>query len=108
MPNTASDHTAFRAKASLGTLAPGESSPWCVVFFGRSPGAIADSHLLELLNPGAEGDFFWVKPGVCTWDWLINGAKVEGFTYRINYESYVRLPATSPLCATLYLEKGSL
>jgi alpha-glucosidase len=83
--------TAFRAKAALGTLEPGASSPWRVLFCGRSPGALVDSHLLELLNPDPAGDFSWVKPGVCTWDWRINGAKVEGFDYGMNYESWVRM-----------------
>jgi alpha-glucosidase len=83
--------TAFRAMAELGTLEPGSSSPWRVLFCGRSPGALVDSHLLELLNPPAEGDFSWVKPGVCTWDWRIDGAKVDGFDYGMNYESWVRM-----------------
>lgn len=83
--------TAFRAKASLGTLAPGTPSPWRVIFCGRSPGALVDSHLLELLNPEPSGDFSWVKPGVCTWDWRIDGAKVDDFSYGMNYESWVRM-----------------
>ena len=32
-----------------------------------------------------------MKPGVCTWDWRIDGAKVEGFNYGMNYESWVRM-----------------
>jgi alpha-glucosidase len=83
--------TAFRAKAALGTLEAGKPSPWRVLFCGRSPGALVDSHLLELLNPEPEGDFSWVVPGVCTWDWRIDGAKVEGFDYGMNYESWVRM-----------------
>ncbi len=83
--------TAFRAKAALGTLEPGKPSPWRVIFCDRSPGALVDSHLLELLNPPPTGDFSWVTPGVCTWDWRIDGAKVEGFNYGMNYESWVRM-----------------
>lgn len=83
--------TAFRAKATLGTLEPGSSSPWRVIFCGRSPGALVDSHLLELLNPPPTGDFSWVTPGVCTWDWRIDGAKVDGFNYGMNYDSWVRM-----------------
>ena len=83
--------TAFRAQANLGNLPPDTSSPWRVIFCGRTPGALVDSHLIELLNPDPEGDFSWVKPGVCTWDWRIDGAKVEGFNYGMNYESWVRM-----------------
>jgi alpha-glucosidase len=83
--------TAFVAKAKLGKLEPGTASPWRVVFCGRTPGALVDSHLLELLNPDPAGDFSWVEPGVCTWDWRIDGAQVDGFTYGMNYESWVRM-----------------
>ncbi|MCB1133046.1 MAG: glycoside hydrolase family 97 catalytic domain-containing protein, partial [Verrucomicrobiae bacterium] len=83
--------TAFVAKAKLGKLEPGTSSPWRVIFCGRTPGDLVDSHLLELLNPDPVGDFSWVKPGVCTWDWRIDGAQVDGFTYGMNYESWVRM-----------------
>jgi alpha-glucosidase len=83
--------TAFRAKAALGKLEPGTATAWRVLFCGRSPGALVDSHLVELLNPQPSGDFSWVKPGVCTWDWRIDGAKVDGFDYGMNYESWVRM-----------------
>lgn len=83
--------TSFRALTSPGTIAPGYTSPWRVVFCGSTPGALVDSHLLELLNPDPTGDFSWVKPGVCTWDWRIDGAKVDHFKYGMNYESWVRM-----------------
>lgn len=83
--------TAFVASAKLGELKPGTATPWRVVFCGKTPGTLVDSHLLELLNPEPAGDFSWVKPGVCTWDWRIDGAKVEGFNYGMNYDSWVRM-----------------
>jgi alpha-glucosidase len=82
---------AFRAKAALGKIEPGAATAWRVLFCGRSPGALVDSHLIELLNPEPTGDFSWVKPGVCTWDWRIDGAVVDGFKYGMNYESWVRM-----------------
>ena len=88
---TKSGPTSFRALSAPGEIAPGYSGPWRVVFFGTTPGAMVDSHLIELLNPDPVGDFSWVKPGVCTWDWRINGAKIDGFKYRMNYESWVRM-----------------
>lgn len=83
--------TAFITSAKLGDLKPGTAAPWRVVFCGKTPGALVDSHLLELLNPDPTGDFSWVKPGVCTWDWRIDGAKVDGFNYGMNYDSWVRM-----------------
>lgn len=72
-------------------LSAGYLSAWRVVFIGRTPGAMVDSHLLELLNPDPSGDFSWVKPGVAVWDWRIDGAQWEGFTYGMNYPSWVRM-----------------
>ena len=83
--------TAFVASANLGALKPGTATPWRVVFCGKTPGDLVDSHLLELLSPDPAGDFSWVKPGVCTWDWRIDGAKVDGFHYGMNYDSWVRM-----------------
>ena len=53
---------------------------WKVILFGREPGAMVDSHLIELLNPPPpqDRDFSWVKPGVAVWDWRINGAQLDG------------------------------
>ncbi len=66
---------------------------WKVILFGSSPGALIDSHLIELLNPPpAPGlDFSWVKPGVAVWDWRINGAKVPGFNYQMSLPSWMRM-----------------
>lgn len=69
------------------------TSAWRVVMVGRTPGALVDSHLTELLNPPpAEGmDFSWVKPGVALWDWRINGAKIDGFRYEMSLPSWKRM-----------------
>ena len=66
-------------------------SAWRVILFGNTPGELVDSHLIELLNPGPEGDFSWVKPGVAVWNWRIDGAEVDGFSYGMNYPSWVRM-----------------
>lgn len=69
------------------------STAWRVVMFGRTPGALVDSHLIELLNPPppAGMDFSWVKPGVAVWDWRINGAQVDGFKYDMSLPSWKRM-----------------
>jgi alpha-glucosidase len=82
--------------------APGEAAlrvasqattSWRVVMFGRTPGALVDSHLIELLNPppAAGMDFSWVRPGVAVWDWRIDGAKVDGFSYEMSLPSWKRM-----------------
>lgn len=69
------------------------TTAWRVVMFGRTPGALVDSHLIELLNPAppAGMDFSWVKPGVAVWDWRINGAEVDGFRYDMSLPSWKRM-----------------
>jgi alpha-glucosidase len=89
------DPLALQAKkggTSFG-LASKPSEAWRVLLFGRKPGVLVDSHLVDLLNPPpADGaDFSWVKPGVAVWDWRINGARVDGFTYEMSYPSWVRM-----------------
>ena len=71
----------------------GAASAWRVVMYGRKPGDLVDSHLLELLNPEPEEgmDFSWVRPGIHLWDWRIDGAVWGDFHYRMNYESWVRM-----------------
>jgi alpha-glucosidase len=83
--------TIFSVLSVPGTLEAGFHSAWRVILYGKTPGTLVDSHLIELLNPEAEGDFSWVKPGVAVWDWRINGARTDGFTYGMNYPSWVRM-----------------
>ena len=57
-------------------------------------GDIVDSHILELLNPDPDEKYdfkSWVKPSVSLWDWRINGAIIDDFTYGMNYDSWVRM-----------------
>lgn len=74
-------------------IASAPSEAWRVLLFGRTPGAMVDAHMVELLNPppGEGQDFSWVRPGVAVWDWRANGAQVEGFTYAMSYPSWVRM-----------------
>ncbi len=77
----------------FGQLKGGFTSAWRVVMAGKTPGALVDSHLLELLNPdpAPDMDFSWVKPGVAVWDWRIDGAIWDGFTYSMSYPSWIRM-----------------
>jgi alpha-glucosidase len=78
--------TAFR-------VASHPSPAWRVIFCARTPGALVDSHLIELLNPPPPPGiaFDWVRPGVAVWDWRINGAVVDGFKYTMSLPSWKRM-----------------
>ena len=84
--------TSKTGETSFG-VASKPSSAWRVIMQGRSPGALVDSHLIELLNPPppAGMSFDWVKPGVAVWDWRIRGAQVDGFKYGMSLPSWKRL-----------------
>lgn len=45
-------------------------SPWRVVMLAESPGKLAESMLVQTLNPpSAIADTSWIKPGKIAWDW---------------------------------------
>lgn len=81
----------FTVSSKPEMLHPGYESAWRVIFCGETPGEMIDSHLLELLNPEQEMDFSWVKPGISLWDWRIDGAQWNGFTYTMSYPSWLRM-----------------
>ncbi len=83
--------TSFSVVSVPGKLEAGFHSAWRVILCGETPGSLVDSHLIELLNPPAKGDFSWVKPGVAVWDWRINGAVVDGFEYKMSLPSWKRM-----------------
>lgn len=86
--------TSFTVVSSPGMVQPGYLSPWRVVFYGKNPGVMVDSHLLELLNPPppADIDFSWVKTGMAMWDRRITGVKGGDFIYKwSSYDSWVRM-----------------
>ena len=61
------DDPAIAVRAEVGPQ--GFRSPWRVVMLGEQPGALIESSLITSLNPPAEGDFAWVRPGRSAWDW---------------------------------------
>lgn len=75
------------------TIASKANAAWRVVMYGRTPGELVDSHMIELLSPppAKNIDFSWVKPGVAVWDWRINGAKVDNFEYKMSLPSWKRM-----------------
>lgn len=86
-------NTQFKVASKPDTLFPSYNSAWRVILLGSTPGQMVDSHLIELLNPESSPkmDFSWVKPGVCVWDWRIDGAEVDGFKYSMSYPSWIKM-----------------
>ncbi|WP_158798760.1 glycoside hydrolase family 97 protein [Pedobacter sp. L105] len=95
----------FTVLSKPAALTPGYVSAWRTIVIGNSPGALIDSHLIELLNPAPAKniDFSWVKPGVAVWDWRMNGAVVNGFTYTMSYPSWLRAVDFASKQGILYL-----
>ena len=85
--------TLFNVVSSPAALKKGSKSAWRVILYGKTPGTLVDSHLIELLNPDPLPgyNFSWVKPSVAVWDWRINGAKWNDFTYTMSYPSWVKM-----------------
>lgn len=88
---SAAGSTCLNVVSEETVVAEGDAMAWRVVMYGRTPGDLVDSHLIDLLNPEAEGDFSWVRPGIHLWDWRIDGAIWEDYHYGMNYDSWVRM-----------------
>ena len=61
-----------RVTARLGRLANvsrRSKLPWRCVLLADTPGGLAEADALYALAEGPKGDFSWVKPGLCAWDW---------------------------------------
>ncbi|MBP1664875.1 MAG: putative alpha-glycosidase [Bacteroidetes bacterium] len=92
---TSGDPLALESKKgeTLFKVASKPGTAWRVIMYGKTPGDLVDSHILELLNPlpPKSMDFSWVKPGVAVWDWRINGAVVDDFKYEMSLPSWKRM-----------------
>jgi alpha-glucosidase len=69
------DDPAIAVRAEIGP--DGFHTPWRVVMIGDHAGRLIESTLITSLNPPAEGDFSWVRPGKTAWDWW-NGPSLSG------------------------------
>lgn len=86
--------TLFSVLSKPSNIHSGYVSSWKTIMCAPKIGDIVDSHILELLNPDPDEKYdfkSWVKPSVSLWDWRINGAIIDDFTYGMNYESWVRM-----------------
>ena len=69
------DDPVIAVRADVGP--EGFRTPWRVVMIGDHIGQLVESTLITSLNPPAEGDFSWVRPGKGAWDWW-NGPSLAG------------------------------
>jgi alpha-glucosidase len=63
----------------------GLTTAWRAVMMADHAGGLIESHLVGNLNPPAQGDFSWVRPGKAAWDWWsgpLEGVKPDLATYR--------------------------
>jgi alpha-glucosidase len=92
--NSKEGETFFSIVSSPGTIRSGYVSSWRVILYGRSPGDLVDSHVVELLNPPppAGMDFSWVKPGVSLWDRRVGQITIDSFFYQHGtYSTWARM-----------------
>ena len=61
------DDRSLIARAAVG--ANGTGSPWRVIMLGDKLGNLIESNLIGNLNPPANFDTKWIKPGKTAWDW---------------------------------------
>ena len=75
----------------LADCQPGEAFPWRILEVEDSESGLLNSDLVFLLASPSEGDFSWVVPGKCTWDWwaAYQLPGVTEFEPGINTRSYL-------------------
>ena len=63
--------------------------PWRVFAIAPTPAALMEQRLVYDLATSAQGDYSWVKPGPCAWDWWSKW-HLEGvpFSPGVNTETY--------------------
>ncbi len=86
-----SDGSSFGVNIHAITLEGDVRLPFRVVMVGED---YADLHnqkpIYQTMSQEAVGDFSWVKPGLCMWDWRVKGTTFDGFTYEMTTESLKR------------------
>ncbi|KQW93686.1 glycosyl hydrolase [Massilia sp. Root418] len=75
----------------------GLTTAWRAVMLGDRAGDLIASQLVGNLNPPAEGDFSWVRPGKAAWDWWsgpLAGMKPDMASYKrfIDFAAAAGLP----------------
>ena len=63
--------------------------PWRVFAIADTPIGLVEQRITRELAAQPKGDFSWVKPGMCTWEWW-NNCRIDGVSFKpgINTETY--------------------
>lgn len=85
------DGSSFGVNIDAVTLPSEFQLPYRVVMIGDN---YADLHnqkpIYQTMSDEPNGDYSWVKPGLCMWDWRVKGTTFDGFTYEMTTESLKR------------------
>ncbi len=85
------DGSSFGVNINAVTLPSELQLPYRVVMIGEN---FADLHnqkpIYQTMSDEPQGDYSWVKPGLCMWDWRVKGTTFDGFTYEMTTESLKR------------------
>lgn len=65
-------------------------TPWRVAILSDNLEGVANSSLVSDLNPPAEGDFSWVKPGTSSWSWWSTTSDVIDYDTMFDYIDYAK------------------
>lgn len=63
-------------------------TPWRLAILADTLEGVADSSLVSDLNPAAEGDFSWVKPGTSSWSWWSTTSDAIDYDTMYDYIDY--------------------
>ena len=86
-------YNAKKYSASYGPISSVKMSnvfhtPWRLAILSDNLEGIANSSLVSDLNPAAEGDFSWVKPGTSSWSWWSTTSDAIDYDTMYDYIDY--------------------
>lgn len=65
-------------------------TPWRLAILSDDLEGVVNSSLVSDLNPPAEGDFSWVKPGTSSWSWWSTTSDAIDYTTMFDYIDYAQ------------------
>lgn len=65
-------------------------TPWRLAILSDDLEGVANSSLVSDLNPPAEGDFSWVKPGTSSWSWWSTSSDAIDYDTMFDYIDYAK------------------
>lgn len=81
-------YSAKYAAISSVTMSDVFHTPWRLAILSDDLEGVANSSLVSDLNPAAEGDFSWVKPGTSSWSWWSTTSDAIDYDTMYDYIDY--------------------